>query len=173
MNQEILQIWTVRAQGGDRRAADRLARHLLTKFKPAIANAARSLGDQESFSAAGLAISEAIRTVRPGDSIEAFFFCRFYSLCLTQKRSDARRFKNQADAAEILFERTGDVETEFAIQAKLKNAALSNREREIVLARLRGETFKEISKSLRVSTAAVGQALSRIFKKLESVNELA
>lgn len=173
MNQEILQIWIERTQCGEQRAANRLAGHLLTKFRPAILSAARRIGEQEALSVAGLSVAEAICQIRPGHSIESLFICRFTSNVLTHARSHVRRVQREADAAQVSFESYDHLESEFAISARLKNAALSDRDREIIMARLRGETFSQISKSLSISVAAVGFALSRILKKLEVSNELA
>lgn len=173
MDQDILKIWTQQARAGDRRAADRVARHLLSKFKPIIDRAARRIGMHESLSAAGLAVVEALRQARAGDSIEAFFFAAYRFHLKSETRSAARRARLESAAKLLTCENTIDQEDQFAVRARLKNARLSDRDRQIILARLRGETFTQLSKRLQISIAAVSGAASRAFKKLEQANELA
>jgi DNA-binding CsgD family transcriptional regulator len=162
----------IRTRSGDRRAANHLARHLLTKFKPLIDSAARRIGIAESMSLAGLSLSEALAETQPGNSIESLFVLRFKTNLHSHQRTHTRRVTREDEAGRLAALVGDDLEDKFAVFARLENAPLSNREREIVLARLRGETFKQIGESLKVSTAAVGAALSRIFKKLENANEL-
>jgi DNA-directed RNA polymerase specialized sigma24 family protein len=173
MNQEVLQIWTLQAQRGDQRAADRVAKHLLTKFKPIIDRAARRIGMQESLSAAGLAVVEALRQAREGDSIEAFFFSAYRYHLKSEIRSAARRARLDAAAKILASENTIDQEEQFSILARLENAQLSDRDRQIILARLRGDTFTQLSSQFQISIAAVSAAATRAFKKLENANELA
>lgn len=173
MNHEILEIWVTRAKRGDRRAADCVACHLLSKFRPAIKNAARRIGIQESHSFAGLAVAEALKQVQIGDSVEAFFFSEFNSHVLSELRAAARRTRLQNSVSQIGVEYTIDMEEEFAIRSRFENAALSERDRQIILARLRGETFTQLSKRLQISVTAVSNIAARAFKKIEAANELA
>jgi RNA polymerase sigma factor (sigma-70 family) len=168
-----MNVLIIRAQGGDRRASDQIARHLLAKFHPAIARASLVIGKPEAISAAGLSITVALKKVRPGDSVEAFFYACFQSHFMTEARAAARRIRREAEAASFFDERHGDVESEFAIRSRFENATLSKREREIVLSRLRGETFQEIANSLRVSGSAISVAFTRALKKIQVSNELA
>lgn len=168
-----IDILLIRTRAGDQRAANQLARHLLTKFKLLIDTASRRIGIAEAMSLAGLSVTEAINQTQLGNSVESLFVLRFKTHVHSHKRSHSRRRVREDEAGRLAALVGDDLEDSFAVFARLENAPLSDRDRAIIMARLRGETLSQISKSLSISCSAVGASLSRIFKKLEMANELA
>jgi DNA-directed RNA polymerase specialized sigma24 family protein len=178
MQTSRIEILATRAQLGDRKAADALAREVFTRYAAAIAARAHLTGDRdEAESIAHFAFLAALRCWKPGDSFAGFFVGQLESRCLTFARGRARHNRKKAAVADALdpadfTTRPAETAPDADVALRVAARVLSPAEMRVFEAARRTDELNTIAEACGISRQAATRALDRAISKIRAALEL-